>query len=92
MNLLKSENESRYFEGQGGGREDHPIPPEHLCDHDILMWRDDSHLYCGRRGEKDPFINLHPARANDISGPTRDLNSRVKVMHSVIEQLHRNFT
>lgn len=91
MRLLKSETETRYHDPDGAGREDIVMPPEQLCDHDILMWRKEMNREAAR-GEAHPYSLIGMSRSNDIAGPTRNPNTRLKDFKDITEQILRNHT
>lgn len=75
MKLLKCEVERRY--GGECFREDDPIHPERLCDHDILIWREGKGFHPNRTETSGSYIQEY-VRQNDISGFTRDCGTRNK--------------
>lgn len=91
MRLLKFEVETRYHDPAGAGREDIVMHPEQLCDHDIMIWRREVNRESGR-GEAHPYSLIGTSRKNEIAGPTRDPNNRVKDFKDLSEQILRNYT
>lgn len=88
MRLLKSEFELRFRNGVGGGRDESPLHPETLCEHDILVWR------AGHSGSSDKDGDpryLDPQRINDCDSPTRDNNNRERDFKKICNQIHRTF-
>lgn len=88
MRFLKSElGRQRYKESAGCTREDDPMHPEELCDHDILIWRkhDTSYYNFRREGDRHSWgeEGVPQVRHNDQAGLTRDNNSRAKTMENL---------
>lgn len=85
MKILKSEGGSqRIREHTSSAREDDPIHPEELCDHDILSWRNHDESYYNMRREGDRHSwggeGVPEVRHNDQAGFSRDINRRSKDM------------
>ena len=74
MRLLKSEFEARYKCSEAAGREDAPMHPELLCDHVILMWRQEKNW--SRSPDSGDYGSIDSVRINDYDPPTRDPNTR----------------
>lgn len=88
MRLLKSESETRWAEGMGGGRTDTPHRPEELCDHDIMLWRGELNW---SRTIEATSAGIDAARDNDYDPPSRDPNNRLKSFIKVRNLIHRTF-
>lgn len=85
MRFLKSEGRNqRERQYASFSREDDPMHPEQLCDHDILFWRQHDESYYNFRREADRHSwgeeGVPEVRHNDQAGFTRDLNRRFKDM------------
>lgn len=88
MRLLKFENEARYVQGNGGGREDVSMHPELLCDYDIMVWRREKNW---SRGTDASEYGIELARVNEYDPPTRDLNKRDKCFTKIRNLIQRTF-
>lgn len=89
MRLLKSEHEARYKCGDDAGRDDVSMHPELLCDHDILMWRQEKNW--SRSPDSGGYGDIDSVRINDYDPPTRDQNTRNRSFTKVRNLIHRTF-
>ena len=93
MIFLKSELGQRQREVVSGCREDDPMRPEELCDHDILCWRNDQHAYYNFRRDGDQHSwageGVELVRENDVAGMSRDTNVKSKDMFNLSSTILR---
>lgn len=93
MKFLKSEFSGRQSDSATYFRDDDGImQPEQLCDHDVLIWRQNEHSYYNFRRDgvdhrHDEGVDL--VRKNELAGITRDVNQTKKDFMVIRETIYR---